>query len=210
MPDQTIQDLADRYGDAWHSHDPDAIVALHTDDTKFHLHVGDEPARGRDAVRETFAQILTQWPDLHFHPVALRYGDDFWVAEWRMTATGADGSRMEADAVDVITVENGLVKTKDTYVDSDHDPAADRRRAGGGRMTVTEPRAQERSQAAEFVDFFAKGWRQGSERRFLRPLRVAHPSRRADDPAARTRGARHRNVPAAVRAAVPGDPGPAR
>ena len=25
---------------------------------------------------------------------------------------------MEADAVDVITVENGLVKTKDTYVDS--------------------------------------------------------------------------------------------
>ena len=93
MPDSTIQDLADRYGDAWHSHDPDAIVALHTDDTKFHLHVGDEPARGREAVRETFAQILTQWPDLHFHPVALRYGDDFWVAEWRMTATGADGSQ---------------------------------------------------------------------------------------------------------------------
>jgi steroid delta-isomerase-like uncharacterized protein len=118
VPDQSIKELADRYGDAWHSHDPDAIVALHTDDTTFHLHVGDEPARGREAVRETFAQILTQWPDLHFHPVALRYGDDFWVAEWRMTATGADGSHMEADAVDVITVENGLVKTKDTYVDS--------------------------------------------------------------------------------------------
>jgi steroid delta-isomerase-like uncharacterized protein len=119
VPDRTIQDLADRYGDAWHSHDPDAIVALHTDDTVFHMHVGDEPARGRAAVRETFAQILAQWPDLHFHPVALRFGDDFWVAEWRMTATGAEGgARMDADAIDVITVENGLVKTKDTYLDA--------------------------------------------------------------------------------------------
>jgi steroid delta-isomerase-like uncharacterized protein len=123
MSDATAQKLdltaiSERYFAAWAARDLDAIVALHTDDTKFHLHVGDEPARGRAAVRETFAQILTQWPDLHFHPVALRYGDDFWVAQWRMTATGADGSRMEADAVDVITVVDGLVKTKDTYVDS--------------------------------------------------------------------------------------------
>jgi steroid delta-isomerase-like uncharacterized protein len=118
MPDP-IRDLADRYADAWHSHDPGAIVALHTDDTKFQLHVGDDPARGRAAVRETFAQILAQWPDLHFHPVALRFGDDFWVAEWRMTATHAEsGARMDAEAVDVITVEDGLVKTKDTYLDA--------------------------------------------------------------------------------------------
>ena len=93
MPGQTIQEIADRYGDAWHSHDPDAIVALHTADTKFHLHAGDDPARGREAVRETFAQILTQWPDLHFHPVALRYGDDFWVAI-SLLPSGALGSRL--------------------------------------------------------------------------------------------------------------------
>ena len=31
-------------------------------------------------------------------------------------------------------------------------------------MTVTEPRAQERSQAAEFVDFFARGLEHGSGR----------------------------------------------
>jgi steroid delta-isomerase-like uncharacterized protein len=115
----SITELAERYADAWHSHDPDAIVALHTDDTVFHMHVGDQPARGRDAVRETFARILAQWPDLHFHPVALRFGEDFWVAEWRMTATSADsGAHMDAEAVDVITVEDGRVKTKDTYLDA--------------------------------------------------------------------------------------------
>src|SRR5687768_12911750 len=69
----SIFELAERYGDAWHSHDADAIVALHTDDTVFHMHVGDEPARGREAVRETFAQILEQWPDLHFEAVTMRF-----------------------------------------------------------------------------------------------------------------------------------------
>jgi ketosteroid isomerase-like protein len=34
-------------------------------------------------------------------------------------------------------------------------------------MTVTEPRTQERSQAAEFVDFFAEGWRKGADGQFF-------------------------------------------
>ena len=119
MSPTAITELADRYSDAWHSHDADQIVALHTDDTKFHMHVGDEPARGREAVRETFAGILAQWPDLHFHPVALRFGEDFWVAEWRMTGTNSEsGAKMDAEAVDVITVRDGRVHTKDTYVDA--------------------------------------------------------------------------------------------
>jgi len=119
LPATSIFELAERYSDAWHSHDADQIVALHTDETTFHMHVGDEPARGREAVRDTFAGILAQWPDLHFHPVALRFGEDFWVAEWRMTATAAEGgARMDAEAVDVITVRNGRVHTKDTYVDA--------------------------------------------------------------------------------------------
>ena len=119
MAPMSIFELAERYSDAWHSHDPDAIVALHTDDTVFHIHVGDEPARGRAAVREAFAEILRQWPDLHFHPVGLRFGEDFWVAEWRMTGTHSEsGAKMDAEAVDVITVGEGRVHTKDTYVDA--------------------------------------------------------------------------------------------
>ena len=34
-------------------------------------------------------------------------------------------------------------------------------------MTVTEPRAQDQSQAAEFVDFFAKGWGLGAGDQFF-------------------------------------------
>ena len=35
-----MTDLFQRYADAWGRRDPDAIVALHTEDTTFHAHIG--------------------------------------------------------------------------------------------------------------------------------------------------------------------------
>jgi ketosteroid isomerase-like protein len=61
-----IQDLAVRYGTAWAGRDLDAIMAMHTDDTVFHLHGGAEPAIGRDATRKAFAAALAEWPDIRF------------------------------------------------------------------------------------------------------------------------------------------------
>ena len=114
-----MDDLFQRYADAWGRRNPDAIVALHTDDTTFHAHVGQEPARGKAAVRQAFADLLAQFPDLAFTQVSLRTGPDFWVVEWRMSGTlaGTD-SAFEVDLVDLVTVEDGLVKSKDSYIDA--------------------------------------------------------------------------------------------
>ncbi len=46
-----IQELAMRYGAAWAEHDLDTIMAMHTDDTVFHLHGGGEPAVGLSSRR---------------------------------------------------------------------------------------------------------------------------------------------------------------
>jgi steroid delta-isomerase-like uncharacterized protein len=114
-----VDDLIERYSDAWASRDPDAIVALHTEDTAFHAHTGQEAAVGKAAVRQAFADLLALFPDLGFQPVSLRVGSDFWVAEWRMTGTAAvSGAKVEVDLVDVITVKGGLVASKDSYVDA--------------------------------------------------------------------------------------------
>ena len=37
MSIEATQELAARYGVAWAKHDLDAIIAMHTDDTVFHL-----------------------------------------------------------------------------------------------------------------------------------------------------------------------------
>ena len=108
--------LFERYADAWRRRDPDAIVALHTEDTRFHAHVGQEPAHGKAAVRQAFADLLAQFPDLSFEQVSVRAGSDFWVVEWKMSGTRA-GTDDEFE-VDLITVEDGLVKSKDSYIDA--------------------------------------------------------------------------------------------
>ena len=114
-----MEDLIQRYTDAWASRDPDKIVALHTENTTFHAHIGQDAARGKDAVRQAFADLFAQFPDLTFAPVAQRIGHDFWVAEWRMSGTlsGTD-TGFEVDLVDVVTVEDGLVRSKDSYIDA--------------------------------------------------------------------------------------------
>ncbi|WP_067480674.1 nuclear transport factor 2 family protein [Nocardia amamiensis] len=114
-----MDDLIQRYTEAWASRDPDAIVALHTEKTVFHAHIGQEPARGKTAVRQAFADMFAQFPNLDFEPVCLRTGDAFWVVESRMSGTAAEtGAEFEVDLVDVISVEDGRVASKDSYLDA--------------------------------------------------------------------------------------------
>jgi hypothetical protein len=61
------------YSQAWASHDPDAIVALHTEDAMFHLHdVVVEPWVGREAIPAAAAGLFADQPDLSFEPVPPR------------------------------------------------------------------------------------------------------------------------------------------
>lgn len=117
------------YGEAWASHDPDAIAAFHAEDGIFHLHAGAEPVQGRDAIRDTFAGFIAQWPDLDFAEQKVDLADWGWAVRWTMSGTlagelevdGAEakpGTRMSVDAVDVIEVSGGLITAKHTYLDA--------------------------------------------------------------------------------------------
>jgi steroid delta-isomerase-like uncharacterized protein len=126
-----VRMLAQRYGEAWKRQDLDAIMDLHSDDSVFVAHAaGSVPAEGKEAVRETFATYLTLLPDINFAERALHVGDHHWVLESTMSGTvagsievegealGESGARVEVDCVDLIEVRDGLVASKQTYVDS--------------------------------------------------------------------------------------------
>lgn len=125
-----IHDLLDRYGRAWNSHDLDAVMALHTHDTVFHLHAGDAPVVGAAAVRESFAASLQQWPDIHFATDDVHFGPDHIAARWSVSATLATPLHFDTgtatpseqslcfDAVDVLVVRDGRIARKDTYIDA--------------------------------------------------------------------------------------------
>jgi hypothetical protein len=111
---QDLKALSERYFAAWAAHDPEAIVALHTEDTQFWTHLGAEPAHGREAVRAAFAEIFEQFPDLTWETYRVLYGEDHWILDWALIS-----GDVRFDCLDVVKVSpDGLVARKDTFVDA--------------------------------------------------------------------------------------------
>jgi len=111
---QDLKAISERYFAAWESRDPDAIVALHTDDTRFWTHLGTAPLQGRDAVREAFAEIFERFPGFSFETYRVLYGENHWVLDWALIS-----GDIRFDCLDVVDVSpDGLVARKDTFIDA--------------------------------------------------------------------------------------------
>jgi uncharacterized protein (TIGR02246 family) len=118
-PQLDLKEISERYFAAWEARDPEAIVALHTEDTRFTSRLGMEPVRGREAVRDHFAELFERFPEFGFETYRVLYGPDFWVLDWALTFK-PEGAEKTArfDCLDVVTVSpEGLVARKDTFVD---------------------------------------------------------------------------------------------
>jgi ketosteroid isomerase-like protein len=113
----TVEELAMAYHGAWVERDPDGIVALHSEDSVFHMHGVADAAIGKAAVRDLIVALLQLVPDIAFEPKRLYSGDDHIVFEYDMSGTFG-GNPFVCDGVDVIAVADGLVTRKETYVDA--------------------------------------------------------------------------------------------
>jgi steroid delta-isomerase-like uncharacterized protein len=109
-------EFAMAYSRAWGKHDPDAIVAMHTDDTVFHMYGYAAPAAGRAAVRDAIAALFAQVPDLRFENRRVHFGEDHFVSEYEVSGT-ANGKHFACPGADVFTLRDGRVARKDTYID---------------------------------------------------------------------------------------------
>jgi steroid delta-isomerase-like uncharacterized protein len=125
-----LQDLIDRYNEAWNAHDVDAIVAMHTDDSVFENHVTGDVNVGREQIGAAVRGIFTVFPDLSFEGRRQYVREDLVVQEWTargthegtMTRGGIEvpptGKKVEYKGMDVIPIRDGLVARKDVYSDS--------------------------------------------------------------------------------------------
>jgi len=109
-----LEQLIERYNDAWNAQDLDAIVAFHAPGMVFENHTAGERAEGAD-VREHIGEIFSNWPDLTFRGRRLYVRDGLVVSEWTASATTADGRKLEWDGIDVFPFEDGLILRKDVY-----------------------------------------------------------------------------------------------
>jgi ketosteroid isomerase-like protein len=113
---KSLVEFAKEYSGAWAAHDPDAIAAMHTDDSMFELHDVGAPATGRAAVRDLIAILLTAVPDLRFELKRAHFGAEHFVTEYVMSGT-AEGKPFAIAGADVFTMRDALVGRKDSYLD---------------------------------------------------------------------------------------------
>jgi steroid delta-isomerase-like uncharacterized protein len=118
------------YGAAWNSHDIEAILAMHTDDSVFENHTSGGKGVGKEAIRGILKGVFATFPDIRFDARRTYVRDGLVTQEWTATGTLASpmtrgsttvrptGKPVSWDGVDVIPFVENLVARKDVYVDS--------------------------------------------------------------------------------------------
>lgn len=117
---ETLMALMVEHINAWNSHDLDALMRLFTTDAVFEgsggPDIGGQRFEGETAVRAAFAGVFDRMPDAHWgdgrHYVI---NPGYCVSEWTLTGTLADGSRLEVNGCDFLTVRDGLISRKNSY-----------------------------------------------------------------------------------------------
>jgi steroid delta-isomerase-like uncharacterized protein len=125
-----LEQVIRAYGEAWNSHDVEAILAMHTEDSVFENHTSGGKGVGRDAIREILKGVFAVFPDIRFDARRTYVRDGLVTQEWTATGTLAipytrgattvqpTGQKVSWNGVDVIPFAGNLVARKDVYVDS--------------------------------------------------------------------------------------------
>jgi ketosteroid isomerase-like protein len=105
--------------EAFNRHDADGAVAFMTDDVVFETLGGAEVygtrIEGRDAVRDAFAGVWKSFADAHWETTNHTVTGDLGVSEWIFRGTADDGSRIEAEGVDLFAFRDGKIAMKRAF-----------------------------------------------------------------------------------------------
>ena len=114
----TVEMLAD-FAAAWNRHDIDALMSFMSEDCVFETVGGPEQYGSRhsgpEAVRAAFAAAWKNFPDAQWENGRHWVAGERGVSESTFRGTAADGSRVEADMVDVFTVKDGRSQLKNAF-----------------------------------------------------------------------------------------------
>lgn len=114
----TVATLA-AFSAAWNRHDIEALMSFMTDDCIFQTAAGPEVYGsrhvGKAAVKTAFESAWINFPDAQWIHDRHFVHENFGISEWTFTGTAADGSRVEADGVDIFTFKDGKIQLKNVF-----------------------------------------------------------------------------------------------
>lgn len=119
MPNTVTADMLAEFAAAWNRHDIDALMRFMTEDCVFETVAGPDACGSRhtgvEAVRTAFAAAWKNFPDAQWNNGRHWVAGDRGVSECTFAGTAADGSRVEADMVDIFTFQDGKIRVKNAF-----------------------------------------------------------------------------------------------
>jgi ketosteroid isomerase-like protein len=107
------------FSDAWNRHDLPALMSFMHVDGVFETAAGPLACgarhTGREAVAAAFESAWKNFPDAQWRNGRHFVAGDRGVSEWTFTGTAADGSRVEADGVDLFVFKDGKILVKNVF-----------------------------------------------------------------------------------------------
>jgi steroid delta-isomerase-like uncharacterized protein len=128
---QFVEDWLGQFLEAWNSHDPDAALALCTEDVVWSDPSLPAPLRGRQTARRFIQSTVEAFPDFHvshLRPPFLSPNEPRVLAQYRMTGTmlgdweelgfAATGARIDVEGIDAYDFRGELMCGCRTLYDS--------------------------------------------------------------------------------------------
>jgi steroid delta-isomerase-like uncharacterized protein len=119
MVSEVTPEVLQAFADAWNRHDLDALMSFMTEDCVFESSAGSDVCGtrtvGHDAVRASYAEVWSTFPDAHWGGARHFVHGDRGVSEWTFTGTRADGGRVEVHGCDLFTFRDGKIALKNSY-----------------------------------------------------------------------------------------------
>lgn len=117
--DQALEQLLQKFADAWNGHDVNALMSMMTEDGVFEASAGNnvngERYEGQQAVRAAYEAVFAQYPDAHWGSARHFVKGNRGVSEWTLTGTLQDGTRVEITGCDLFTFRNGKIAVKNSF-----------------------------------------------------------------------------------------------
>ena len=117
--DQALEQLLQKFADAWNGHDVNALMSMMTEDGVFEASAGNsvngQRYDGQQAVRAAYEAVFAQYPDAHWGSARHFVKGNRGVSEWTFTGTLKDGTRVEITGCDLFTFRNGKIAVKNSF-----------------------------------------------------------------------------------------------
>ena len=106
-----IRAMAERYADAWTSHDPEAVASFYATDGRIAINHG-EPTVGRQGIADVARAFYAEFPDLVVRCDDVRCSGDtaifLWTLEGTNSGEGGSGRRVEISGWEFWTLTDGV------------------------------------------------------------------------------------------------------